>query len=134
MRTTACASAALCCAALLCLAGCRSAPVPAEGRLVVPPWYEVTFILHYPDGRRYEGECAWPPSYDRNLRFDIDLARGHVRPGKKVLSKREVSGPRVFDFPPDGRGTMYYPDGRKQTGAWRRGRYVGGEGNGRAEP
>ena len=94
------------------------APPPVVDRTAIPEWYKVRFRLHYPDGRRYEGECFWPDYYYDLLQHDIRVSRGLVKPGKSVLSVREVHGPKAFEFTPHGRGTMTYPDGTVKAGAW----------------
>ena len=106
-------------------AGTEKIARDSSGRLIVPDWYKVRFILYYPDGRKYVGDCAWPKDYDRILAFDIRTAEGLRKPGKVVRSVREVHGPRVHKFVPHGHGTMIYPDGTRKCGLWRRGRYVG---------
>jgi hypothetical protein len=98
-----------------------------RGRLKLPTWYLLRFELNYPDGRLYAGECSWPPWYDDLLRHDIRMATGAVRPGKTLTSVRKVWGERVFAFVPDGRGTMTLPDGTRQAGRWREGRFLGPE-------
>ena len=91
----------------------------------IPEWFLIRFVLDYPDGRRYEGECTWPEDYYRKIQVDIAVSKDMVKPGKTVTSIREVSGPDAQAFTPHGKGTMYYPDGRRTTGMWHQGTFAG---------
>ena len=120
----------MCCAGLLSViaSGCSSPPAEDTGDGGLPDWYRVRFVLNYPDGRKYEGECSWPDAYDDLIRLDLETSKGLVKPGKTMTSIREVEGSRVLDFPPNGRGTMTYPNGTTKTGLWRNGEYTGPSG------
>ncbi len=122
---------------LLLLPACSESPQRLRddrGKLIIPSWYKLHFVLHYPDGRRYEGSCRLPPGYDKLVEFDIRQARAYVKPGKIVRSVREIHGPRAYQFVPEGHGTMIYPDGTRRTGFWRAGAFVGPVRKGESKP
>ena len=91
----------------------------------VPDWYRITFIMNYSEGKRYEGECSWPLSYDNKIHQDLQSVAGMVPKGKIVNSVRKVSGPQVYNFQPHGRGKMIHPGGTVVDGYWKAGKYIG---------
>ena len=96
-----------------------------NGRLIIPWWYKVNFVLHYPDGRTYEGQCTWPPGFDRVLQFDIEARSSYLGPPKVIRSVQEIYGTRALQFVPNGYGTMTYPDGSRKKGLWKNGTFLG---------